>query len=379
MQSKKRLFSIYLPQFHPIPENDLFWGKGFTEWHNVASAKPLFEGHYQPQLPGELGYYDLRLSSIMEEQCELAANFGLDGFLFYHYWFQGKPVMNIPLKNYLTLKKKLPYFFCWANENWTRRWDGGETDVLLSQTYTTEDTEQHLAYLSEFFRDESYLKIDGKPVLVVYKPFLIPDPEAWASLVKKICLLNGFPGVYLIYMLHQAQDDGNTVNATGFDAAMFFEPSYGNIPLKKYKLTLGDKFGKLASLLHLRKDLPLVYRHNRIDYEEYVSLRLKDIPDYPFKFFPMVFPSWDNSSRRKKGGANIFVGSDPAKFERWLKHAASAYINYSEEENLVVINAWNEWAEGNHLEPCVKWGRQYLEAVQNVASLMAVQRSAKAS
>ncbi|MEO6917077.1 MAG: glycoside hydrolase family 99-like domain-containing protein [Chitinophagaceae bacterium] len=364
---KKRIFSIYLPQFHPIPENDLFWGKGFTEWHNVASAKPQFEGHYQPHFPGELGYYDLRVQETMEDQAELASSHGIDGFLFYHYWFHGNPVMSIPLQNYLKHQKnKLPYFFCWANENWTRRWDGGETDVLLSQDYDPEETEKHLSYLFQYFNDPQYLKINNCPVLVVYKPLLIPDLEKWVDKVRSYCKRNNYPGIYLIYMLHQGQDNGATVTASGFDSALYFEPSYGTLPFHKYKLTLFDKIGKLAHLMKLKNQLPLVYRHNRIEYEDYVRYRMSKRPEESFKVFPMVFPSWDNTCRRKKGGGNIFVGSDPSKFKTWLKSVFTQYRSYTEEENLVIINAWNEWAEGNHLEPCVKWGRQYLEAVKEV-------------
>lgn len=368
-KKKKRIFAIYLPQFHPIPENDIFWGKGFTEWHNVASAKPQFKGHYQPQLPTELGYYDLRVAETMVEQAKLAREHGIEGFLFYHYWFQGKPVMDIPLENYLRLSNhKLPYFFCWANENWTRRWDGGESDVLLSQNYSAEDTEKHFAYLVKYFHDEYYLKINNCPVLVVYKPWLIPDLKEWVEQMRKLALTNGFPGVYLIYILHQKIDNGTALVNTGFDAALLFEPSYDDhLPLKKYLLKMKDKVGKLAHLLRLRKRLPLIYKHSRLDYEEYVQHRVSHKKEYAFKTYPMVFPSWDNSSRRKKGGANIFVDSDPGKFKTWLRHALSAFTSYSEEENLVIINAWNEWAEGNHLEPCVKWGRQYLEAIREVA------------
>jgi hypothetical protein len=366
--SKKRLFAIYLPQFHPIPENDKFWGKGFTEWHNVTTGTPQYPGHYQPHIPSELGFYDLRLEETLAEQSILAKQHGIDGFLFYHYWFNGKPVMNRPLQNYLKMTQhKLPYFFCWANENWTRRWDGGEQDVLLNQDYSQSEAEKHLAYLAEYFTDEQYLKINGCPVLVIYKPFLIPELEKWIVKFREISLKHGFPGIYLIYMVHQGHDKNPDVKSLGFNAGLKFEPSYDILPLTKYSLTIGDKVGKLRHLLRLKKDLPLIYRHSRIDYNDYINYRMsRDWEKSSVPVFPMVFPSWDNTCRRKKGGGTIFSDSNPQSFGKWLDYAVNQVPAFSKEEDLVIINAWNEWAEGNHLEPCVKWERQYLEAVREV-------------
>jgi hypothetical protein len=367
MSKKKRIFAIYLPQFHPIPENDLFWGKGFTEWHNVTSTSPLFPGHHQPQLPTELGFYDLRVPETMEQQAILAHEHGIDGFLFYHYCFNGKPVMDKPLQNYLNLKQnKLPYYFCWANENWTRRWDGGETDILLQQNYNDDDAIRHLEYLLQYFRDDNYVKINNCPVLVVYKPFLIPDLMRWVKVVREFCRSNSFDGIYLIYMIHQGTEPDVNVVEKGFDAGLVFEPSWKDLDATIHKLNIFDKAGKLAYLLKLRKNLPLIYRHNRMDYNKYIEYRMRNKVIYDFKCFPSVFPSWDNSCRRKKGGGNIFVNSDPLNFKRWFKHTLVNFKAYSDEENFLIINAWNEWAEGNHLEPCNKWGRQYLEAVKDV-------------
>ena len=366
--SKKRLFAIYLPQFHPIPENDKFWGKGFTEWHNVATGKPQYPGHYQPHIPTELGFYDLRVEETLEEQSILAKQHGIDGFLFYHYWFNGKPVMNRPLQTYLGMKKnKLPYFFCWANENWTRRWDGGEKDVLLDQDYSQAEAEHHLDYLATYFSDENYLKINGCPVLVIYKPFLIPELKEWISKFRELSSKHGFRDIYLVYMIHQGLDKSPRVESSGFDAGLTFEPSFDVLPLKKYRLKLSDKVGKLRHILRLKKELPIIYRHNRIDYNDYVDYRMsQNQAQQKSPVFPMVFPSWDNTCRRKKGGGTIFTDSNPATFRKWLSYAVNNVPASSEEENLVIVNAWNEWAEGNHLEPCIKWERQYLEAVREV-------------
>jgi lipopolysaccharide biosynthesis protein len=361
---RKRIFAIYLPQFHPIPENDLFWGKGFTEWQNVTSAKPLFEGHHQPQLPTELGFYDLRVAETMEDQCKLASEYKIDGFMFYHYWFNGQPVMHKPLENYLSLKQKLPYFFCWANENWTRRWDGGDTEILLKQDYSTSECRKQFSYLSKFFNDENYVKVNGCPVISIYKPFLVDLLSSWVQQLREICRENNLKGIYLIYTIHQGIEHQVNIMEKGFDAGMIFEPSYADMDISAHKLNYFDKFGKALFLLKLRKKLPLVYLHNRLDYLKYVNYRISHDQVYNFKCYPSVFPGWDNSSRRKNGGGNIFVNSLPAYFKKWLKHCISRFIPYSDDENFIIVNAWNEWAEGNHLEPCNKWGRQYLEAVK---------------
>lgn len=302
INQKKRIFAIYLPQFHPLQENDLFWGKGFTEWHNVAAAKPLFNGHYQPQLPTELGFYDLRVPETLQEQSKLAMDYGINGFLFYHYWFNGNPVMNKPLDIYLQLKEyKLPYFFCWANENWTRRWDGGDTEILLKQDYNEKDNEQHIHYLSKFFEDEKYLKIDNCPVLAIYRPSHIPHLRKWVQNIRNICSQLGYQGIYLIYVINQGLDMEVNVSDKGFDAGLIFEPSWKEVNEAAYKVRLSDKFGKLLHLLRLKKELPFVYKHSRIDYEKYVSNRIANTISYSFKCYQSVFPGWDNSPRRKKG------------------------------------------------------------------------------
>jgi Glycosyltransferase WbsX len=365
---RHRLFSLYLPQFHPLPENDRFWGKGFTEWHNVTTAKPKFSGHHQPHLPTELGFYDLRLKEVMKQQSDLASEYGLDGFIFYHYWFNGTPVMEKPLYNYLELgKEKLPYYFCWANENWSRRWDGSDQDVLLHQDYKEEDDEKHFEFFLPFFKDEQYVNINGCPVLALYKPKEISYLKQWAENMQSLARKHGLKGIHLIYIINQGVDINIDIKDFGFQAGMIFQPSWRGMPAGGIKVGMQDKIGKLMHIIRARKELPLNYNYEVISYPEYVRYDIEREKNYPFPCYFSVFPSWDNSARRKKGGGKIFVDSSPEEFKRWLKY----YYNlqpYSKEENFLVINAWNEWAEGNHLEPCTRWGRQYLEKVLEVVN-----------
>jgi hypothetical protein len=366
IKKKKRIFAIYLPQFHPIPENDAFWGKGFTEWHNVASALPQFSGHHQPHLPTELGFYDLRVPETLQQQSKLAGEYGIDGFMFYHYWFN-RPVMEKPLEIYLRLKEnKLPYYFCWANENWTRRWDGGETDVLLKQDYNENDNREHFAYLSQFFNDPKYVKVNDCPVLAIYRPTHIPNLEKWVENFRKTAVELGFKGIYLMYVLTHGRDSDTDVYEKRFDSGLLFEPGWGDTTPGGITVNVMDKVGKLLYLMKLRKKPPILYRHSMIDYEQYVSGRIRNYRPKNFKCFPSVFPNWDNSPRRKKGGGHIFINANPKTFKKWLEDSVIRFTPYSDEENFILINAWNEWAEGNHLEPCNQWGRQYLEAVKEV-------------
>lgn len=376
---KHRIFSIYLPQFHPFDENNRFWGKGFTEWHNVTSARSLFKDHYQPQLPSELGFYDLRLPEIMQQQNELAAAHGIDGFIFYHYWFNGKPVMEKPLYNYLHLPKKLPYYFCWANENWNRRWDGTEEEVLLHHEYSEADDEKHFQFLLPFFRDEQYVKINNRPVLAIYRPHQIPYLKKWVQHINELARQNGFDGVYLIFMINLGIATEADVMASGFDAAMVFQPSWKGTPSGGRPISFWDKLGKLLYLMKIKKELPIHYRFELISYPEYVQADIQNHSSTPFKCFYSLFPAWDNSSRRKKGGGKIFIDSTPDEFKKWLTYYYANTVPYSPDENFIVINAWNEWAEGNHLEPCGKWGRAYLEKIREVVNRFKTDEKKEAS
>ncbi|MER2998307.1 glycoside hydrolase family 99-like domain-containing protein [Pontibacter populi] len=364
-----RPIAIYLPQFHPIPENDDWWGKGFTEWTNVSKAKPLFKGHYQPHLPSELGFYDLRVPEVREQQAQLAREHGIYGFCYYHYWFNGKRVLERPFNEVLASgKPDFPFMLCWANENWTRVWDGGEKHILLEQNYSEEDDIAHIKSLIPAFKDSRYIKVDGKPVFAIYRSTRIPDVKAtikrWRNEAKKEGL-----ELYLCRM-ESFGESGEHYLQDGFDAAIEFEPSSNRLfhsfthqvrmKLLRNKLStwyanykLSDSETKKAILHDVRSIL---------DYSDYVNF-LKKYPKNPYKYFPGVTPMWDNSARRKNNYF-IFKNSTPEKYREWLQHEIENFKPYSVEENFIFINAWNEWAEGNHLEPCRKWGRAYLEATR---------------
>jgi hypothetical protein len=369
-----RAIAMYLPQFHPIPENDEWWGKGFTEWRNVTKAKPLFNDHYQPHLPADLGFYDLRLAEAREAQAELAKEYGIYGFCYYHYWFNGKRVLERPFQEvFETGKPDFPFMLCWANENWTRVWDGGGKHILLEQRYSLEDDVQHITSLIPYFKDSRYIKIDGKPVFAVYSASRIPDVSQTIRVWREVAQKHGIE----LYIC-QFESLGGAVNnphEVGFDASIEFQP-HGALDEYKSKnrleKTLRDEISVSTLTKSVRYRLSKKYREKFASnevvefYEVMMSLALNS-PAPNYKRYPCVTPGWDNSSRRKKGYM-ILKNSTPILFKHWLQSVVNTFKPYSKEENFVFINAWNEWAEGNHLEPCLKWGTQYLEVVKELFS-----------
>jgi len=366
-----RPLAIYLPQFHPIPENDLWWGKGFTEWTNVVKAKPLFKGHYQPQLPSELGYYDLRDPEVREAQASLAKENGIYGFCYYHYWFNGKRVLERPFNEVIESgRPDFPFLLCWANENWTRRWDGEEQEILLKQSYSEEDDVNHILQLLSYFRDDRYIKINGKPVFLVYKTDLMPDAKRTAAIWREISRKNGIDDIYLIRV--EATDWQTRPEEIGFDASMQFQPDWRKISnfriASDLNLNIYSHFIKLQAIAKLYKKIfrpnLALWDNTVIDYEKYINdFESPELTSY--KRYPCVMPSWDNSPRRQNGNSIVFLNSSPALYGKWLKSTVDKFQPYSKEENLVFINAWNEWAEGNYLEPSQKYGYKYLQATKD--------------
>jgi lipopolysaccharide biosynthesis protein len=357
VSSRIRPLAIYLPQFHPIPENDKAWGKGFTEWTNVVKARPRFKGHYQPHLPADLGFYDLRVDEVRIAQAEMAKNSGIYGFCYYHYWFNGKRLLHRPLDDMIATKTPdFPFMLCWANENWTRRWNGLDQDVIIAQEYELQDHIKHITFLCDtMFCDDRYIKVDGKPVFAVYRTELIPDVERMAELWRKEARQRGFADLYLIAVegVREAVDP----TTLGFDACMDFQPNWRKLP-PRIKPSF---WKKVAGKLRLGNSLALT-RDKVYDYSQLMTNALSQAPVH-YKRYSCVVPMWDNSARRTVNAA-IFVNSTPEAYGDWLYQTIKSFVPYSADENFVFINAWNEWAEGNHLEPCQKWGNSYLEATK---------------
>ena len=352
-----RAIAIHLPQFHPFPENDAWWGKGFTEWTNVTKAQPRFPGHYQPHLPADLGFYDLRLEQSRLDQAALAASYGIHGFCYYHYWFNGKRLMQEPLDAMLASgKPDFPFMYCWANENWSRRWDGAEENVLIQQHYSSADDIDHIRFLcTKVFSDKRYIRVQGKPFFAVYRPQLFPDIAETLRTWRREAAALGME-LYIGYM--QSFNYREDPAIAGFDTAIAFEPDFYT-KLPALQPGLAEKLKQKIS------GHPSPLAANRvIDYEQYTRSQ-QQLPAPPYRRFPGVTPMWDNTARRKQG-AFILHGSTPERYGEWLRQTAENFDPPSAEENFIFINAWNEWAEGNHLEPCQRWGTQYLEATKKV-------------
>jgi lipopolysaccharide biosynthesis protein len=357
--SKISAIAIHLPQFHPFTENDTWWGKGFTEWTNVTQSKPLFKNHYQPHLPADLGFYDLRLEETRIAQANLAQSYGIDGFCYYHYWFNQKRLLNRPLDDMLkTQIPDFPFMLCWANENWTRRWDGKESDVLIKQEYNLKDDEQHINFLCEnFFQDKRYIKVNQKPFFIVYRPNLFPNIQQTTDIWRERAIKLGIGELYLGYMQSFGQDF--TPQSKGFDVAVEFPPH--SLGVSRIKPPL---FERVLHKLGIKKS-PF-YENDIFDYAQYVMKRTqKELPEYPF--YPTIMPMWDNTARKKSGkNAAIYLNSTPELYAKVLEYVCQQTQQKNKENAFVFINAWNEWAEGNHLEPCQKWGLKYLEKTKEI-------------
>ncbi|MBV9653029.1 MAG: glycoside hydrolase family 99-like domain-containing protein [Acetobacteraceae bacterium] len=344
-----RLFAFYLPQFHAIPENDRWWGKGFTEWTNVARARPQFAGHVQPRIPADLGFYDIRRPGVLEEQAALARRYGIEGFCFYYYWFGGKRLLDAPLEAMLASgSPDLPFLLCWANENWTRRWDGLESEVLIGQAHSDEDDAAVIRDLMRYFRDARYARVDGRPILLVYRVTLFPDFARTAQIWREACRRDGIGELYIAMVASfEASGEPTAPAAFACDAVVQFVPHGHAVP--KELPTEALEPGSSGA----------VY-----DYEASVLSFLRRPPPAG-PFFPSVMPGWDNTPRRM-ADFTAFDGATPGAFQAWLEAAIRLSREHnSGDERLVFINAWNEWAEGAYLEPDRYLGHANLEAVRN--------------
>jgi lipopolysaccharide biosynthesis protein len=361
-----KTIAFYLPQYHPIKENNEWWGEGFTEWTNVAQARPRFKGHHQPQIPADLGFYDLRLAEARAAQAKLAGQYGIHGFCYYHYWFNGHMLLERPFSEVLSSgEPDFPFCLCWANENWTRAWDGLERQVLIKQDYTPADADQHIKWFIEVFKDERYIKVDGSPVLLIYRLDHIPDVEEMICSWRKSARQAGFPDLHLCAVKNGFVDlEDEDILRLGFDAIVDFQPDRRDFPapdgIKSFAYRLARAL--LPDGIYQRIKLS-ASANNVVSYKGMVKQVVNKVWPAGYRKYPCVFPSWDNSARRKS--ATIIQNDDPSMYGKWLRKAVEDVQAYPESERFVFINAWNEWAEGCHLEPDRKFGHAFLSETRN--------------
>jgi len=350
-----RAIAFYLPQFHPIPENDLWWGAGFTEWTNVRRAEPNFEGHDEPRVPSELGYYDLRDPKILSQQSFLAHEHGIYAFCYYYYWFDGKRLLDRPIEEMrVSGQPDFPYCLCWANENWTRSWDGADHEILIANVASRENDARLIRDLLPHFRDPRYVRVGGRPLFLVYRIGTLPDAAATTALWRDICMREGVGEIYLCAV--NSHDTGSPV-AAGFDPPVLFPPH-----------------GVRTQAINEHVDVVNPnFRGQIIDYRQYVVDTLAaEQPDC--RFHPTVMPGWDNTARRRDD-ALTFIHASPEIYEVWLEETAARVMRDNPPgERLVFINAWNEWAEAAYLEPDARYGRQYLLATRRALAGIAAAR-----
>ena len=340
-QISPKIFAHYLPQFHRVAENSEWWGPGFTEWTNVAKAKPLFEDHYQPHVPRELGFYDLSSVSVMKEQAALAKMYGIDGFNFYFYWFNGRRILEKPLANFLDSKIEIEFSLTWANENWSRRWDGSDKEILIAQNYEPGFEERLFQNLEPFFNDPRYLRIRDLPVFTIYRTQDLPQPKETIKKLKALARDAGFGGLHVVAVESFGLAEPSIVGA---DAMMEFPPhGIGGNSIAEAPQSISKNFSGMV-----------------LDYNKTIGTAIVK-PARDFVYYRGALPSWDNTARVGPR-AHFFLNPSPLAFRAWMTHLVAWSVDNSSE--LIFVNAWNEWAEGAHLEPDLRNGLAFLESVK---------------
>lgn len=358
-RNKYRLIAYYLPQFHPIPENDMWWGKGFTEWTNVGKASKLYHNHYQPKVPSELGYYDLRNPETQILQADLAKEAGVEGFCYWHYWFgNGKELLEKPFQNVLHSKTPdYPFCLAWANESWYAKiWNNipnKKNKLLIQQTYPeAEDIDNHFFSVLPALQDPRYITVEEKPLFVIYKPFDLPNPHKFINRWNELALQNGLKGIYFVgHWSNTGMDSDSEVTeniiACGFDAV--------NI-VRRY-----------ASLMHknliyrnlIKLKWKLLHQPRILNYQEILDKFTNPI-DRTENVFPTIIPNWDHTPRSGKNGL-VYHNATPELFGKHVGNILNTIENKPKEKRIAFIKSWNEWGEGNYMEPDLKYGRGYIE------------------
>lgn len=348
-----KVLSFYLPQFHPIAENDEWHGKGFTEWTKVRAANPLFEGHYQQHIPhSDIGYYLLDNPETLRKQAQMMEKSGVFGQVFYHYWFNGKLILEEPARLLLASPDiNMPFCFCWANENWTRRWDGNEKEVLLAQKYSEEDARQFIKYLIPFFKDSRYITVEDRPVIFVYRPSSIPDPKVYIQTWQDECSQAGLPKPFVVAVLTRGAINPNDFDMDAGVERVLHDWTDGCVPdIKDRVRPYGSINGSILS------------------YPEVAEFYSKQNQKKNFPYFRSIVPIWDNTARYGKD-AYVLHGSTPEMFQSWFEHLVEyTQNNLADNKRFILVNAWNEWAEGAHLEPDSRYGYSYLNSIGRALS-----------
>lgn len=353
MDRKARVIALYLPQYHPVPENDDWWGPGFTEWRNVTKAKPLFPGHNQPKLPADLGYYDLRVPETREAQADLARAHGVEAFCYYHYWFAGREMLDRPFKEVLASgAPDFPFCLCWANESWTGVWAGKPRQTLVEQTYP--GPEEHLVHFNALlpaFRDRRYLRVEGKPVFFIYRPMSIPSLSQFLDQWQNLAREAGLGGIHFVGVNHRSQPWDP--RAHGFNASVAnrlpdTRPWVSRRHPKRWFRYKSQEWMKW----------PTIHRYRDVMLEPIID----NVPGA--EIYPTILPNWDTTSRHGVRG-NVIEDCRPEYFRQQVRRAIEIVKPLPPERRLIVLKSWNEWAEGNYVEPDQQYGTAYLKAIRD--------------
>ena len=380
---KARIIAYYLPQYHPIPENDEAWGPGFTEWTNVAQAKPLFRGHYQPRIPADLGFYDLRLPETREQQAQMAREAGIEGFCYYHYWMgNGKQLLQRPFEEVLKSgKPDFPFCLCWANHEWTTKtWQNdGDTKIIAPMVYSGDDDyTRHFNYVLPAFKDRRYITVDGQPIFSIYDPYKFEDVSHFMELWRKLASKNGLPGIHFSAMINNTTTIKRSHSGTlervipnlessagvyqdilslGFDSITSYGKARGEmLALGKYRRNISKYLHQHFPLLPtLKYNYPKIVRHFFAPEDHWENI------------FPTIIPQWDRTPRAGNG-EGIYINSTPENFQKHIEDAIRIVADKQPEHRIIFLKSWNEWGEGNYVEPDVKYGHGYLEALKSTLS-----------